>query len=134
VYDSVVVNSGRAGIRYENSSSEALFENNEVHGNGKTEWRGGIDIRDSQNATVVNNNFGPATITIDGVEVNYKVNGNRIGVRATDSGRSDRVNLSKVKVENNNFGLPDSNMNRDRIVTCSGQVVVCSGNTNVGTR
>jgi len=134
VYDSVVVNSGRAGIRYENSASEALFENNEIHGNGKTEWRGGIDIRDSQNATVVNNNFGPATITIDGVEVNYKVNGNRIGVRATDSGRSDRVNLSKVKVENNNFGLPDSNMNRDRIVTCSGQVVVCSGNTNVGTR
>jgi hypothetical protein len=135
VYDSVVVNSGRAGIRYENSSSEALFENNEVHGNGKTEWRGGIDIRDSQIATVVNNNFGPATITIDGVEVNYKVNGNRIGVRATDSGRSDRVNLSKVKVENNNFGLPDSNMNRDRIVTCGGQVVcVPNTNTNVGTR
>src|SRR5215208_5197122 len=62
VYDSVVVNSGRAGIRYENSASEARFENNEIHGNGKTEWRGGIDIRDSQNATVVNNNFGPATI------------------------------------------------------------------------
>ena len=69
------------------------------------------------------------------LEVNYKVNGNRIGVRATDSGRSDRVNLSKVKVENNNFGLPDSNMNRDRIVTCGGQVVcVPNTNTNVGTR
>jgi hypothetical protein len=136
VYDSVVVNSGRAGIRYENSASEALFENNEIHDNGETEWRGGIDIRDSQDALVgPGNNFGRATITIDGVEVDYPPNGNRIGVRATDSGRSDRVNLSNVKVENNNFGLPDTNMNRDRIVTCGGQVVcVPNTNTNVGTR
>src|SRR5215203_2325613 len=37
VHESVVVNSGRAGIRYENSPNEALFENNEIHGNGKTE-------------------------------------------------------------------------------------------------
>jgi hypothetical protein len=134
VYDSVVVNSGRAGIRYENSASEARFENNEIHGNGKTEWRGGIDIRDSQDAWVgPNNNFGRATITIDGVEVNYPPNENRIGVRATDSGRSDRVNLSNVDVVGNNFGLPDSNMNRDRIITCGGQVE-CRDNTNVGTR
>ena len=134
VHESVVVNSGRAGIRYENSASEALFENNEIHGNGKTEWRGGIDIRDSQDAWVgPGNNFGRATITIAGVEVNYPPNGNRIGVRATDSGRSDRVNLMNVDVVNNNFGLPDSNMNRDRIITCGGQVA-CSLNTNVGTR
>ena len=57
VYDSVVVNSNRAGIRYENSPNQALFENNEIHGNGKTEKRGGIDIRDSQNARVGNNIF-----------------------------------------------------------------------------
>src|SRR5215207_7722137 len=134
VYDSVVVNSRRAGIRYENSANEALFENNEIHGNGKTEWRGGIDIRDSQDAWVgPGNNIGRATITIAGVEVNYPPNGNRIGVRATDSGRSDRVNLMNVDVVNNNFGLPDSNMNRDRIITCGGQVA-CSLNTNVGTR
>ncbi len=127
VHDSVVVNSDRAGIRYENSSSQALFENNEVHGNGRIEWRGGIDIRDSQNATVDNNNFGPATITIAGEEVDYSANGgNRIGVRATDSGRSDRVNLSNVAVKNND-------MNGDRIVNCGGQVE-CSDNTNVGTR
>jgi hypothetical protein len=119
VHDSVVVNSGRAGIRYENSPNEALFENNEIHGNGKTERRGGIDIRDSQNAWVgPNNNFGPATIA----GVSYLANADRIGVRATDSGRSDRVNLSNVDVVNNN-------MNGDRIVTCGGQVV-CSGNTN----
>jgi hypothetical protein len=129
VHDSVVVNSGRAGIRYENSSSEALFENNEVHGNGKLEWRGGIDIRDSQDAWVgPNNNFGRATVA----GVNYPPNGNRIGVRATDSGRSDRVNLSNVDVVNNNFGLVN-NIDRDHIITCGGQVV-CSGNTNVGTR
>ena len=119
VHDSVVVNSNRAGIRYENSPNQATFENNEIHGNGKTERRGGIDIRDSQNAWVgPNNNFGPATIA----GVSYPANGDRIGVRATDSGRSDRVNLSNVDVINNN-------MNGDRIVTCGGQVV-CSGNTN----
>jgi Thrombospondin type 3 repeat len=119
VHDSVVVNSARAGIRYENSPNQATFENNEIHGNGRTERRGGIDIRDSQNAWVgPNNNFGPATIA----GVSYPANADRIGVRATDSGRSDRVNLSNVDVVNNK-------MNGDRIVTCGGPVV-CSGNTN----
>jgi Thrombospondin type 3 repeat len=122
VYDSVVLDSNRAGIRYENSPNQALFENNEVHGNGKTERRGGIDIRDSQNARVINNNLGPATIA----GVSYLANGDRIGVRATDSGRSDRVNLWNVDVVNNK-------MNGDSIVTCGGQVA-CSGNTNVGIR
>jgi Thrombospondin type 3 repeat/Right handed beta helix region len=111
VHDSVVVNSNRAGIRYENSSSEALFENNEIRGNGITEHRGGIDIRDSQDAQVLNNNLSA---------------NNGIGVRATDSGRSDRVNLSNVLVKENDLG-------GDRIVTCGGPVV-CSGNTNVGSR
>jgi hypothetical protein len=141
VHDSVVVNSGRAGIRYENSPNQALFENNEIHGNAKIEEsRGGIDIRDSQNAWVgPGNNFGRATITIAGVAVNYPPNGsNRIGVRATDSGRSDRVNLYNVDVVGNNFGLADSNLNRDRIIPwpCppTGQVVACSNNTNVGTK
>jgi hypothetical protein len=138
VHDSVVVNSGRAGIRYENSPNEALFENNEIHGNAKIEEsRGGIDIRDSQNAWVgPGNNFGRTTITIAGVAVNYPPNGsNRIGVRATDSGRSDRVNLYNVDVVGNNFGLADSNLNRDRIIPwpCTGQVA-CSLNTNVGTK
>jgi hypothetical protein len=112
VHDSVVVNSGRGGIRYENSPNQALFENNEIHGNGRTAFRGGIDIRDSQDAQVLNNNFG------DNVD--------NIGVRATDSGRSGRVNLSNIKVENND-------MNGDRIVTCGGPVV-CANNTDVGSR
>jgi hypothetical protein len=122
VYNSVVVNSGRAGIRYENSPNQALLENNEVHGNGRIERRGGIDIRDSQNARVVNNNLGSATIA----GVSYPANGDRIGIRATDSGRSDRVNLSNIQVQNNN-------LNGERIVTCGGQVA-CSNNANVGTR
>ena len=113
VYDSVVINSGRAGIRYENSPNQALFENNDIQGNGRTEWRGGIDIRDSQNAQVLNNTFGD--------------NGNRIGVRATDSGRSDRVNLLNVIVRNNT-------MNNERIIGCDGRRVVCSNNSGLGTK
>jgi hypothetical protein len=113
VHHSVVVNSGRAGIRYENSSSEALFQDNEIRGNGINEHRGGIDIRDSQDAQVLNN----------------KLSANHgIGVRATDSGRSDRVNLERILVQGNDLG-------GDRIVTCGGQVVcVPNTNTNVGTR
>jgi hypothetical protein len=120
VHDSVVVNSNRAGIRYENSPNQATFENNEIHGNGKTERRGGIDIRDSQNAWVgPNNNFGPATIA----GVTYLVNGDRIGVRATDSGRSDRVNLSNVDVVGNT-------LNGETITGCElpDNIVACSGN------
>jgi hypothetical protein len=120
VYDSVVINSGRAGIRYENSPNQALFENNDIQGNGRTEWRGGIDIRDSQNAWVgPNNNFGPATIA----GVTYLVNGDRIGVRATDSGRSDRVNLSNVDVVGNT-------LNGETIMGCEqpDNIVACSGN------
>jgi hypothetical protein len=58
VHDSVVVKSDRAGIRYENSANEALIEDNELHGNGAIERRGGVDIRDAQNALVRNNTFG----------------------------------------------------------------------------
>jgi hypothetical protein len=111
VHDSVVINSGRAGIRYENSSSEALFQNNEIRGNGINEHRGGIDIRDSQDAQVLNNILSA---------------NNGIGVRSTDSGRSDRVNLERILVKENDLG-------GDRIVTCGGPVE-CINNTNVGSR
>jgi hypothetical protein len=134
VHDSVVVNSGRAGIRYENSSSEALFENNEIHANSSDTTRGGIDIRDSQNATVEFNVFGGAQFRfIDPlnklVTVTYGPNTNneRIGIRATDSGRSDRVNLSNVIVRNNT-------MNNERIIGCDGRRVVCSNNSGLGTK
>jgi parallel beta-helix repeat protein len=114
VHDSVVEDSRRAGIRYENSSSEALFQNNVIRGNGISEHRGGIDIRDSQNAQVLNNTLSA---------------NNGIGVRATDSGRSDRVNLDNILVQDNDLG-------GDSIVTCSlrGVPVECINNTNVGTK
>jgi hypothetical protein len=111
VHDSVVINSSRAGICYENSSSDTLFENNEIRGNGSSEHRGGVDIRDSQDAQVLNNTLSA---------------NNGIGVRATDSGRSDRVNLLNILVKENDLG-------GDRIVTCGGPVE-CINNTDVGTK
>ena len=136
VYDSVVVNNGRAGIRYENSPSDALIQRNEVHANGSDATRGGIDIRDSQNATVEFNVFGGATFRfIDPlnnlVTVTYPPNTERIGIRATDSGRSNRVNLAAVVVRNNT-------MNNERIIPepcrSSGSPVVCSNNFGLGTK
>jgi hypothetical protein len=131
VHDSVVVNNGRGGIRYENSMSTAWFENNEIHGNGRTERRGGVDIRDSQHATVKSNVFGEATFSFispenNAVTVTYPQNGERIGIRATDSGRSDRVDLKEVVVR-------DNLMNNERIVTCGGPVA-CINNSGVGSR
>jgi hypothetical protein len=133
VYDSVVVNNGRAGIRYENSPNTALFQRNEVHANGSDATRGGIDIRDSQNATVEFNVFGGATFKYinhpeNNLEtVTYPPNTERIGIRATDSGRSNRVNLSNILVK-------DNTMNNERIIGCGGTRVVCRDNSGLGTK
>jgi hypothetical protein len=102
VHDNLVVNNGRAGIRFENvggsNAGEALIENNEVHGNsyGDVE-RGGISVRDAQNATIRNNRFGE--VTIDGVR--YPPNSRDVAIIASDSGRSDRPNLSDIHIESN---------------------------------
>jgi len=134
VHDSVVVNSGRAGIRYENRASFGLFANNEIHANSSDTTRGGIDIRDSQNAAVESNVFGGATFRfIDPlnklVTMTYGPNTNnqRIGVRATDSGRTERVNLLNVIVRNNT-------MNNELIVAPDDELVVCSNNWGLGTK
>ena len=131
VKDSVVVNNGRAGIRYENSTSDALIQGNEVHANGSDATRGGIDIRDSQDAIVESNNFGGATFRFRDplnrlVTVTYPANTERIGIRATDSGRSSRVDLKNVVVRNNT-------MNNERIIPepCRSPVV-CSNNSGLG--
>jgi hypothetical protein len=107
------MNSGRAGIRYENSSNQARLENNEIHGNGRTEWRGGVSIRDAQNATVRNNVFDGAGYTRNQASDN-------IAVHASDSGRSDRTNLADILTANND-------LNGEKIKRCGGPVA-CQNN------
>src|ERR671910_1248854 len=103
VHDNLVVDNGRAGIRFENvgqvsTAGGALIEDNEVHGNsyGDAE-RGGISVRDDQNATIRNNRFGE--VTIDGVR--YPPNSRDVAIIASDSGRADRPNLSDIHIESN---------------------------------
>jgi hypothetical protein len=99
VHDNLMVNNGRAGIRFEQvgdvaDAGEALIENNEVHGNSTGAVRGGVSLHDAQNALVRNNVFG-ATIIAD---VTYLPNTEGVAIRATDSGRSDRPDLSNVDI------------------------------------
>jgi hypothetical protein len=99
VHENLVVNNGRAGIRYENvgevaDPGEALIDNNEVHGNSTDALRGGVTIVDAQNALVRNNVFGAATIA----GVTYSSNSESVAIRATDSGRSDRPDLLNVDI------------------------------------
>ena len=102
VHDNLVVTNGRAGIRFErvgevSTAGEALIENNEVHQNSLKLSRGGIDIRDAQNALVRNNVFGAKTIA----NVAYSPNTNGVAIRATDSGRADRPDLWNVDIVGN---------------------------------
>jgi hypothetical protein len=102
IHDNLVVNNGRAGIRFERvgevaDAGEALIENNEVHQNSLELSRGGIDIRDAQNALVRNNVFGATTIA----DVAYLPNAEGVAIRATDSGRSDRPDLYNVDIVGN---------------------------------
>jgi LPXTG-motif cell wall-anchored protein len=101
VHDNLVVNNGRAGIRFENvggsNAGEALIENNEVHGNSPDAARGGISVRDAQNATLRNNRFGAATIA----GVVYPPNSSNVAIVASDSGRADRPDLFNIDILSN---------------------------------
>jgi hypothetical protein len=102
IHDNLVVNNGRAGIRFERvgevaDAGEALIENNEVHGNSTDAVRGGVSIHDAQNALVRNNVFG-ATIIADVV---YLPNAEGVAIRATDSGQPDRPDLVNVDIVDN---------------------------------
>ena len=102
VHENLVVNNGRAGIRFEQvgdvaDAGEALIENNEVHGNSTGAVRGGVSIHDAQNALVRNNVFGATTIA----EVAYLPNSEGVAIRATESGRSDRPDLWNVDIVDN---------------------------------
>jgi hypothetical protein len=117
VHDNLVVNNGRAGIRFENvggsNAGEALIENNDVGGNSFGDVkRGGISVRDAQNATIRNNRFG-----------NPHNSGN-VAKIASDSGRSDRPNLYNIDIVNNT-------LNGEIIKGCelADTIVACSGNT-----
>jgi hypothetical protein len=92
--ENLVVDNGRAGIRFEQmgdvaDSGEALIENNEVHGNSTGAVCGGVSIHDAQNALVRNNVFGAAIIA----GVAYLPDSEGVAIRATDSGRPDRPDL-----------------------------------------
>lgn len=108
----LVVHNGRAGIRFEKVGDEAnhgqaTIQDNEVHGNGWESVKGGVSIRDAQDATVRSNTFGQ--------------NAGGIAVIASDSGRSDRPDLKNVTVS-------DNKLNGEIIKKCGG-VVTCTNNT-----
>jgi hypothetical protein len=125
VHDNLVVNNGRSGIRFEEvggvfTAGEALIENNEVHDNSLDADRGGISVRDAQDATIQNNRFGAATIG----GVAYLPNSRDVAITASDSGRSDRPNLSNIAVVNNA-------LNGETVKGCElpNTVVDCAGDT-----
>jgi len=102
VHENLIVNNGRAGVRFEQvgdvtDAGEALIENNEVHQNSLELSRGAIDIRDAQDALVRNNVFGVKSIA----DVSYLPNASGVAIRATDSGRSDRPDLLNVGIVGN---------------------------------
>jgi hypothetical protein len=116
IHDNLVVNNGGAGIRFErvgdvSTAGEALIENNEVHGNSSGAVRGGVDIRDAQNALVRNNVFGARTIAGVAYPPNRDPNGKSVAIRATDSARSDRPDLWNVDIIGNQ-------LNGETIVGC----------------
>ncbi len=97
VHHNLVVDNYRAGIRVENSPTQALIENNHVRGNSYHENRGGVSIRDSQDVLVRNNVFGAATVA----GVSYRNNSERVAAVASDSGKASRTNLLNVDIVNN---------------------------------
>jgi Right handed beta helix region len=124
VEDTLVVNSGRAGIRWEKvggtAAGEALMRRNEIHGNSYDVRRGGISIRDAENAIVQNNQFGAVTIA----GVSYPRNAGGVAITATDSGGADRPNLFNIDIGNNI-------LNGETVKGCDlpNTVVACAGDT-----
>src|SRR5215203_3508985 len=124
VHHNLVVNNKRAGIRFErvgdvSNAGQALIENNEVHGNSANENRGGISVRDAQNATIQNNRFGK--VIIGGFTYNPNA---RAAIIASDSGRSSRPDLRNILIQNNP-------LNGEIIKGCElpDTIAACSGNT-----
>jgi hypothetical protein len=90
VHDNYLYNNGRAGVRFErNECSGAEFNavGNIIKKNGWESVRGGVSIHDACNSYVGNNIFGE--------------NKDKLGIRITDSGRSDRPDTKNVRIEKN---------------------------------
>jgi hypothetical protein len=90
VHDNYLYNNGRAGVRFEQTEcSGAEFDavGNVIQNNGWESVRGGVSIHDACNSYVANNTFG--------------ANKDKLGVRITDSGRSDRPDTKNVLIEKN---------------------------------
>ena len=124
VEDTLVVNSGRAGIRWEKvggtAAGEALIQRNEIHGNSYDARRGGISMRDAENATIQNNQFGAVTIA----GVSYRRNADDVAIIVSDSGRASRPNLG-------NIDIGDNILNGETVKGCElpNTVVACAGDT-----
>jgi hypothetical protein len=94
VHDNYLYNNGRAGVRFERtecSGAEFSAVGNIIQNNGFNTMRGGVSIHDACNSYVANNTFGG--------------NRDKVGVRITDSGRSDRPDTKNATVENNTMSL-----------------------------
>jgi hypothetical protein len=107
-HENLVVDNGRAGIRYEYSpmlgnnarakQPTALIENNRLAGNN---W-GGIDVHDAQNATIRANAFGPAIIA--GTQYSHNGSGPE-AMQFSEGGESrSRTDLWNVEVYDNRLG------------------------------
>jgi hypothetical protein len=93
VYDNVLSNNGRAGVRFERtecSGAEFYAWGNIIQYNGGNSVRGGVSIHDACNSYVGYNTFGG--------------NAGKLGIRITDSGRSDRPDTKNATVEYNTLG------------------------------
>ena len=114
VHHNLVVDTRRAGIRFENVggsiAGEARIENNDVYHNSLDEKRSGISVRDAQNATIQNNHFDN--------------NARDVAIIASDSGRSSRPDLVNVDILTNT-------LNGEIIKGCElrDEIVYCNGNT-----
>lgn len=127
-HHNLLVNNGRWGVRYEHSPKvasgvrrarpTALVAENEIHGNGRNDKYGGASAHDSQNATFLNNVFGPKMVA----GVSYSANAGRRAISLSDSGRRDRTDLWNANVRGNSLGGEATSgcEKPDRIVSCVG--------------
>jgi hypothetical protein len=94
VHHNYLLHNGRAGVRHERnvcqpSGAEFNAVGNLIETNGWQSVRGGVSIHDACSSYVANNTFS--------------ANVGKLGIRITDSGRSDRPDTRDVRIEKNTF-------------------------------